>query len=273
MTHAATTGTLKVPGARLYYEVRGSGPLVALVGAPMGADAFAPLAGLLAGDHTVLTTDPRGAGRSAVEDREQDSTPEIRAGDLSRLIAHVDAGPAAVLGSSGGAVTGLALVEAHPEQVGVLVAHEPPLIELLDDAERQRTLTDEIVAAHRAGDRTGAWRKFMAQADIELPEPVFQQMFGEHRDPAQLADDDFWFGHELRPTTRWRPDLDVLRSARTRVVIGIGEDSKEELCDRTSRALATALGLEPVLFPGGHIGFADDPAAFVPRLREVLGEA
>ncbi|MEO3807556.1 alpha/beta hydrolase [Sphaerisporangium sp. B11E5] len=271
-TAPATAGTLEVPGARLYYEVRGSGPLVVLIGAPMGAAAFAPLAGLLAGDHTVLTTDPRGTGRSAVEDAGQDSTPEMRADDLSRLIAHVDAGPAAVFGSSGGAVSGLALVEAHPEQVGVLVAHEPPLIELLDDAGHQRGLTDDIVATHQAGDRAGAWRKFLAQAGIELPEPVFQQMFGDDRDPAVLADDDHWFGHELRPTTRWRPDLAVLRSSPARVVIGIGEDSTGEICDRTSRALAAALDLEPALFPGGHIGFADDPAGFAPRLREVLGE-
>ena len=39
---------LDVPDATLYYEVRGHGPLVALVGAPMHAEAFAPLADLLA---------------------------------------------------------------------------------------------------------------------------------------------------------------------------------------------------------------------------------
>ena len=55
---APTAQTLEVPGARLYYEVRGRGPLVVLVGAPMDAGPFGPLADLLAGDYTVLTTDP-----------------------------------------------------------------------------------------------------------------------------------------------------------------------------------------------------------------------
>ena len=32
---AATAYTLTVPGARLHYEVRGSGPVLALIGAPM----------------------------------------------------------------------------------------------------------------------------------------------------------------------------------------------------------------------------------------------
>jgi pimeloyl-ACP methyl ester carboxylesterase len=75
----ATAGTLGVPGARLYYEVRGAGPLLALVGAPMDATAFEPLADLLATDHTVLITDPRGINRSEVDDRHRDSTPAERA--------------------------------------------------------------------------------------------------------------------------------------------------------------------------------------------------
>src|SRR5690242_19914651 len=98
---APTVGTLQVPGARLYYEVRGEGPLVVLVGSPMDARPFAPLADLLAADHTVLTTDPRGVERSPVDDPDRDSTSELRADDLARLIAHLDAGPAAALGSSG----------------------------------------------------------------------------------------------------------------------------------------------------------------------------
>src|SRR5262245_17040633 len=91
--------TLRVPGARLHYELRGQGPLVALVGAPMDADSFAPLADVLADEFTVLTTDPRGINRSVLDDPAEESRPELRAGDLARIIAHLDAGPAAVFGS------------------------------------------------------------------------------------------------------------------------------------------------------------------------------
>lgn len=73
-TVPASARTLEVPGARLHYEVRGEGPLMVLVGAPMDATSFAPLANLLASDHTVLTTDPRGINRSPVDDPDQDST-------------------------------------------------------------------------------------------------------------------------------------------------------------------------------------------------------
>ncbi|MFG6202598.1 alpha/beta fold hydrolase [Nonomuraea sp. JJY05] len=55
----------------------------------------------------------------------------MRADDLSRLLTHLDARPATVLGSSGGAVTALALAQARPEQVHTVIAHEPPLLNLL----------------------------------------------------------------------------------------------------------------------------------------------
>ncbi|GAA5134099.1 alpha/beta fold hydrolase [Pseudonocardia adelaidensis] len=269
-TNAATVGTLDVADARLHYEVRGHGPLVVLVGAPMGAAAFAPLADLLAADHTVLTTDPRGTGRSPMADPGRDSTPELRAADLSRLVAHLDAGPAAVLGSSGGAVSALAMAQAHPDQVHTVIAHEPPLTELLDDREQRRAATEDMIATYLGGDVTGAWERFFTHANIVMPDGAIEQMFGGERDPQQVADERHWFAHEMRPTVRWEPDLDLLRGSRARIVVGIGEDSTGQVCDLTSTALATALGIEPTSFPGGHIGFVDDPAAFVVRLRSVL---
>jgi pimeloyl-ACP methyl ester carboxylesterase len=267
---SATAPTLRVPGARLHYELRGTGPLVLLVGAPMDARPFAPLAELLATDHTVLTTDPRGINRSPVDDPDQDSTPELRADDLSRLLAHVDAGPAVVLGSSGGAVSALALVQAHPEQVHTIIAHEPPLNELLEDRMQMRAQIDDIAATHLSGDVTGAWRKFFVLANINLPDGMFEQMFAGERDPQQIADDNFQHAHMLRPTTAWVPDLAALRSTPTRVVVGLGEQSAGQSCDRTSRALAAGLGIEPTMFPGGHTGFAENPDGFAARLREVL---
>ena len=39
----ATIHTIDVPGARLHYERRGSGPLVLLLGSPMDSTGFAPL--------------------------------------------------------------------------------------------------------------------------------------------------------------------------------------------------------------------------------------
>lgn len=272
-TVSATVATLEVPGAVLHYEVRGRGPLVVLVGAPMDADSFAPLADLLADEHTVLTTDPRGINRSPVADRDRDSTPEMRADDLSRLLRHLDAGPAVVLGSSGGAVSALALVQSHPEQVHTVIAHEPPLEELLEDRDQLRAQTEDMVATYLRGDVRGAWMKFLSAANIQLPDEVLEGMIGGERDPQTVADEHFQYAHMLRPTAWWLPDIAALRSASARIVVGIGEESTGQVCDRTSMALAAALGIEPTMFPGDHLGFVEVPDRFATRLREVLREA
>jgi pimeloyl-ACP methyl ester carboxylesterase len=274
MSHAptapTTVSTLAVPGARLHYEVRGSGPVAVLAGAPMDAAAFAPLADLLAVDHTVLTTDPRGIHRSRLDDPDQDSTPQLRADDLARLLTHLDAGPATVFGSSGGAVTALALVQSHPELVQTVIAHEPPFYALLEDREQLAADTEDLIATYLSGDVIGAWTKFMDQAGIVLPDGAIEQWFGGERDPQAVADEHRWFAHEMRGTDLWQPDLEVLRAAAPRIVIGIGEESAGQHCDRTSRALGATLGIEPTMFPGDHTGFVEDPEGFAPRLRSAL---
>lgn len=270
MTTTVSARTLDVADASLYYELRGDGPLVALVGAPMDAGSFAPLADLLAADFTVLTTDPRGIRRSRLADPGQDSTPDLRAGDLHRLLVHVDRGPAVVFGSSGGAATALALAQSHPEVVRTIVAHEPPMVGLVEDGPRLLAQTDEVIAIYLSGDVIGAWTKFLSDANIELPDGAVEMMFGGERDPQAVADERRWFAHELRETDAWLPDLDALRSVRTRIVVGIGEESAGQACDRVSRALAGELGIEPVMFPGDHTGFVEHAAAFAERLRGIL---
>jgi pimeloyl-ACP methyl ester carboxylesterase len=265
-----TPGTLPVPGVRLYYELRGSGPLLAIVGAPMHAAPFAPLADLLAADHTVLTMDPRGHFGSVLDDPDADSSPESRADDLARLIRHVDAGPAIVLGSSGGAITALALVQSDPQLVRTVVAHEPPLALLLEDREEQLAANEDTIATYVSGDTLGAVRKFMANAGFVMPEEVFLQVFGGEKSPDELASERFFYLHELRGTAGWAPDLVALRAEADHLVIGIGDTSAGQFCDRASRALADELKIEPALFPGGHGGFMEDPAKFADRLREVI---
>lgn len=58
-----------------------------------------------------------------------------QAEDLHELIEVLGSYPVEMFTSSGGAVTALALVAAHPADVMVLVAHEPPLLGSLPDPE------------------------------------------------------------------------------------------------------------------------------------------
>src|SRR5262250_3129133 len=132
------THTLDAPGAVLHYDVRSNDasaqPVLLLIGSPMGAEGFVTQAGHFT-DRTVVTYDPRGAGRSKRTDGAPETTVEEQADDLHRLIDALDAGPVDIFASSGGAVNALALVARHPEQVRILVAHEPPASQELPDRE------------------------------------------------------------------------------------------------------------------------------------------
>src|SRR5215211_678926 len=148
--------------SRLYYERRGSGPLLLLIGSPMDSSGFAPLAGALADRYTVVTYDPRGIGNSSREDPSEDVTPTQQADDVHRLLSALGGEPADVFGSSSGAVVGLALVTAHPDQVRTLVAHEPPVVELLPDAAQLRAEIQDIYDTYRVEGAEKAMQKFMA---------------------------------------------------------------------------------------------------------------
>jgi pimeloyl-ACP methyl ester carboxylesterase len=266
----ASARTVRVPDAELHYEVRGSGPLLLLIGAPMSSPFFAPLADALAGDHTVVTADPRGIARSVLDDPEQDSTPDLRADDVVAILDDLGAATADVFGSSGGAVTGLALVARYGDRVRTLVAHEPPVLELLPDVEEQRASTDDIIATfHREG-MGAAFAKFMAAAGFTAEDAEGAPAPQGEPSEQDIADGARFLAHELRPTTRYVPDVAALRAAPTRIVVGIGVGSGGLVTYRTSTALAERLGIEPTEFPGDHGAFLDDPAGFAETLRKVL---
>jgi clorobiocin biosynthesis protein CloN7 len=271
-----TTHTLDVPGARLYYERRGSGPLLLLIGSPMDSTGFVPLAGALAGDYTVVTYDPRGIGNSSREDTTADVTPEQQADDVHRLLSALGGPPAHFFGSSGGAVVGIALVTAHPGQVRTLVAHEPPLVELLPDSAQIRANVDDIYDTYRADGADKAMQKFMTYTG--LGDGVGQQEDAPRWEPSpeemarMRATTEVFLAHLLRPTTLYRPDIQALRAASTRTLVAGGTTSKGQLANRTAVALADRLSTTVVDFPGDHGGFVAFPEQFGRLLHQVLTE-
>src|SRR5262249_26856734 len=136
----------EVPGARLYYEIIGRGPLLVTVpGATGSAETFRPIAARLADEASVLIYDRRGFSRSPLDTSwdtppGDPTQPEARldadADDVHRLIARVGMPSAVVLGSSSGAIVALHALTRHPGAVGAALAFEPPAIRLLADGER-----------------------------------------------------------------------------------------------------------------------------------------
>lgn len=269
-----TAHALGVPGAQLYYERRGTGPLLLLIGSPMDSTGLAGLADALAGCYTVVTYDPRGIGNSSREDTNQDVMPEQQADDVRRLLAVLDDGPADVFGSSGGAVVGLALVTACPGQVRTLVAHEPPLIDLLPDRALLHAQVQDIYDTYRADGADKAMQKFLAHTGLFSPAAQNDNAPQWQPSPEQIgrmrATTGHFLAHLIRPTTSYRPDIEALRAAPARIVVAAGTTSKGQLANRTAVALAGQLGTPVVEFPGDHGGFAALPERFGRLLDQVL---
>jgi pimeloyl-ACP methyl ester carboxylesterase len=284
------THTLETRGAAIVYDVRGplptadGRPPLLMIGQPMTAGGFATLASLLP-ERTVVTYDPRGLGRSIRTDGRTDNDPAVQAEDVHAVIEALGSGPVELFASSGGAVTALALVAAHPHDVTTLVAHEPPIIPVLPDAEAAERARTGYRDAYLAGGSGRGMAAFIAMTMWrgEFTDEYFAQ---PPADPAMLgmsaeddgARDDPLLSDRSAAITSYRPDVEALGSAPTRIVIAMGEESAGTFTGRTAVATAELLGQEATVFPshhggflGGEFGYAGRPEAFAVRLREVLG--
>ncbi|MGW2225082.1 alpha/beta fold hydrolase [Streptomyces formicae] len=294
---APTTGTLRVPGATLHYEVRGEGPLLLLIpGGAGGAAAFDDIADGLAAEYTVATYDPRGISRSALDDPEAAQRVAEHADDAFRLLELLSPGePARVFGMSSGAIAALHLLTTHPERVERLVAHEPPVVEVLPDAAEHRALLARVQETFRmqglmpavsvfaegvkrkgdaanddaGGDDAGngdAGKGEPAEPKPELTLPP-QAAARAERTMANLP---YFFGRVIPSFMAYAPDTDRLQELSDRVVFAGGQDSHGELPYRPAAFLAERCGTELRHFPGGHTGLTTHPDEFGELLRQVF---
>ncbi|MGB9184618.1 MAG: alpha/beta hydrolase [Solirubrobacteraceae bacterium] len=284
-----TMQMLHTAEADIAYDVHGplptpdGRPPLFMIGQPMTATGFAALVSHFP-ERTAVTYDPRGLGRSTRKDGRVDNAPTVQADDVHAVIEELGSGPVEMFASSGGAVTALALVAAYPDDVITLVAHEPPLIPVLSDAaaaERARAGVRDVYAAKGSNAGMAAfmamtsWRgEFTAEYFTQpTPDPAGFGMptedDGSRDDP--LLSDRSW------AVTDYRPDIDALAAAPTRVVIAVGEESLNMFTGRTAAATADLLGQRATVFPSHHGGFLGpeygypgQPEAFARKLREVL---
>jgi pimeloyl-ACP methyl ester carboxylesterase len=283
------THMLETAEVDIAYDLRGplptadGRPPLFMIGQPMAADGFGALAAHFP-DRTVVTYDPRGLGRSRRKDGRIDNAPTVQADDVHAVIEALGVGPVEMFASSGGAVTALALVAAHPDDVTTLVAHEPPLIPVLPDAEAGERARAGVRDAYEAKGSSAGMAAFIAMTSWrgEFTDEYFARPVP---DPAQFgmpADDDGSRDDPLLSDRSWavssyRPDVAALAAAPTRIVIAVGQESLDTFTGRTAVATAELLGQQATVFPshhggflGGEFGYAGQPEAFARTLRDVL---
>src|SRR5262249_10873708 len=112
------TGYADINGARLYYEVAGSGPAVTLLHFGLGDSRFwDDQFSVFAERYTVVRYDYRGFGRSSIPPGEYSQR-----ADLDGLLRFLDIGRTALVGVSMGGGLAIDYTLEHPEGVNALVS-------------------------------------------------------------------------------------------------------------------------------------------------------
>jgi len=270
-----TTGTLDVPGAALHYQVCGTGPILLISQSGEGdADRSHDLVARLADSYTVVTYDRRGLSRSRLVDPTRGVTMAEHADDVHRLLAALTDTPALMLGCSLGAVIGLHVALAHPEQLRTLVAHEPVAPGLLPVDLRARHelelaglqdlyaraglgATLPAIARTLGIDPTGADRE-----DDLTPQPMTAQ---------RVTNFDRFIRHDFTAIVHDTLDTAALRDVSTRIVPATGRTTPRTVFDHlAAAALATLLDRRLQEAPGGHNGNTTHARAYARWLRETL---
>ncbi|PXX70828.1 pimeloyl-ACP methyl ester carboxylesterase [Nocardia tenerifensis] len=269
--------TLKVPGATLYYEVRGDGPVLLLLpGSGGDAAVFDPIADTLAEHFTVVTLDPRGYSRSVLDSAEPvDQQVEVQRDDAYRLLETLTpAGEDAyVFGGSGGAVVALDLLAHHPERLRLVIAHEPPCFAVLPDAAAHKAFVDEVYTLFRTEGVAAAGARFLEGIGATMkpmPDPADLPPRTAEMIPRLHANAALMMAHELRAITSYLPDEPALAAHIDRLVLAAGLETRGHLPHRPAVTLADRLNIPLIEFPGGHSGFTDAPSEFAGQLLELL---
>jgi acetyltransferase/esterase len=274
---APSIGYLPVPGARLYYEVQGSGPTILMIHAGTGeADDWHRLRAELTSHYRVVTYDRRGSSRSELTRPAGWITVRRQADDAAALLEHVGGGPAHVLGSSGGGTVALDLVARYPRLVRTVVPHEAAVCEMggatvCGKVRRLGDLATEVY--HASGNsQLGMLVFVMGVNDEDEPEPGAPpppELTPEQAE-RHLKNDGFFLAHEIREFLAYDVPVARLRAVQDKIIPAYGRYAAKGMKQEIIR-LAKDVGTRPpVVFPGGHTGYVIHPTEFAAELRRIL---
>ncbi|MFC0543896.1 alpha/beta fold hydrolase [Kutzneria chonburiensis] len=231
-------------------KTRGDGPLLLLLHGGGGNDSsYDAVLDVLAEQYTVVTYTQCEGG------------PVERADEAAQLLDDLGAKKAAVFGSSAGGLVALDLVARHPERLGVVIAHEPPVMSALPDGDEVTKAFHDLADAPDPGLRFLKLTGILGPVDEETTKAV----------AATLRFD----SNEVNAFVDHRLDLAKVRDSGVNVVLAGGKAVAGSLPFRTAEAVADAIKASMVIFPGNHFGYApmpgiNDPAAFGRTLLDLL---
>lgn len=267
------SGQVTSEGDTLYFEVRGTGePLLMIAGATGDGGIYNNVAERLADKYQVITYDRRGNSRSS---RKTPQNFEVgqQARDAVAVIKAAGHQSARIFANSGGAVIALEMAKSQPQAIRSLIVHEPPVIQMLPDAQSLAVKYADINRTVWADGYAKAYGEFIAFVFGAGPPPRTPAM-GKLLDVFARAknNQEFFMQNEIMPLTFYRPDVEAIKANKVKIKMAAGQVTldKKFFYGQTAPLLAQQLGCEFVVFPGAHLSFMDIPEQWEPVLRKAL---
>lgn len=192
------------------------------------------------------------------------------ADDVRHLIEHVTDQPACVFGNSSGALVALEVLSRSPERVQTVVAHEPPAVKLLHNADKWLAFFDGVYETFREQGVPAAMHQFANRVLGSVDHQVLECAMREHANKYTLSNAGYWMEHEVRKYPRAEFALTALTAHAEQIVLAGGRDSHDQMTYQPNTVLTQQLGGDIIDFPGGHLGFLSFPTEFAQVLMNVL---
>jgi pimeloyl-ACP methyl ester carboxylesterase len=256
-----------VNGIRLFYEITGQGrcPLVLVHGSWVSHASWDSVVPRLAKAFRVVTYDRRGHS-----DSERPAGPgsvHEDVADLAALLEQLGLAPTLVAGNSFGASIALRLAAERPELLQGVVAHEPPLFQLLADNPGLAPMLEEVRRRVGAlgpriasGDHAGAAEQFVET--VALGPGSWEQLPSEIR--RTMIENAPTFLDETADAEALTLDLDRLRRVDRPVLLTMGDQSPPAFPPVVRRLAAILPRAEVLTLEGvGHVPHLTHPDLYV----------
>lgn len=257
----------------LYYTTKGAGEPVVLIHGSWGDHRdWSRVVDSLAERFLVISYDRRGHSKSGKPKTQ--GSPVEDADDLAALLTGLRCAPAHVAANSWGGIVGLHFALKYPQMVRSLMAHEPPLFDLLKGDERMRGVYEK--ARREVNDAAALLAEGKSEEGArQFVETAVSGPGGWERFPANAKKTFIRNAHtfldEMRSPGELGLPLHSLDSLRMPVLLTCGTESPSiyaPIVDMLARHIPS---VRQKTFPGaGHVPQISHPDDYMAAVREFI---
>jgi pimeloyl-ACP methyl ester carboxylesterase len=260
-------GLARVDKGRLYYEMRGQGRPLVLIGGGASLDrrAWDEQFAEFSKHYKVIRYDIRGIGKSS-----KPTAPFSHSRDLFRLLKFLGIDKAALVGLSFGSAIAIDFTLEHPEMVSALVAAAPGLSS--SKAENLQAVTALASVAAQEGDA----HAIELIVDSMLPQSQ-ENIPARQKVQEILSDNTHVFHSDFALISLWQPveppAIEILSEITTPTLLLIGDRDFPDIQANAEKLGTSVASAKKIVIPGaGHIVNLEKPAEFNRAVLDFLGE-